>query len=297
VTDALLATAWTLEEPEDALAPERVPSRPRASVIIPAHDEAAVILRTLAPLAAAARAGALEVIVVCNGCSDHTARVAATVPGIRVIDTEIASKSHALNLGDRLATAWPRVYLDADITASSAALDAVAALLASDGALAARPAARYDTRAATWGVRAYYRARSRVPSLHRAMWGAGCYALSRAGHARLGAFPDAIGDDLWVDRLFEASEKAVVAVEPVVVRTPRTLPALLAVTRRAARGSAEAAPGGVDGSTVRTTLDELARSVRGPRTALDACVYLAVAALARFGRARPGGWERDDTSR
>ena len=43
------------------------------SVVIPAHDEEAVIERCLGTLLADARAGEVEVVVVCNGCTDDTA--------------------------------------------------------------------------------------------------------------------------------------------------------------------------------------------------------------------------------
>ncbi|GAA4167197.1 glycosyltransferase [Gryllotalpicola koreensis] len=290
-----MSLAQTIADPRSA---QRRPAS--ASVIIPAHNEAAVIERTLRPLARAAAAGELEVIVVCNGCHDETAAVAASVPGVIVIETEIASKPHALNLGDARASAWPRVYLDADIVADESSVRGVALWLSLNDGFAARPTAEYELGSASWPVRAYYRARSRVPSLHEAMWGAGIYALSHAAHERLGSFPEVVGDDLWVDRLFDPDEKAIVTGAPVIVQTPRTLAALLAVTRRAVRGAAAAGPSGRSASTTGGTLSGIARSVRGPATAFDAAVYLAVALLARASRASLGakrGWERDDSSR
>lgn len=277
--------------------PPRKPAPARAAVIIPAHNEETVIARALVPLSRAATAGELEVIVVCNGCVDETAAVAASVPGIVVVETDVASKPHALNLGDSVATAWPRVYLDADITADESSISGVALWLTLNDGFAARPTAEYETGSASWPVRAYYRARSRVPSLHAAMWGAGVYALSEAAHERLGSFPEVTGDDLWVDRLFDPSEKAIVMGAPVVVQTPRSLSGLLAITRRAVRGAASAGPSGSPVSSTAGTLRELLRSVRGPRAAFDAAVYVFVAALARTGAHRTKGWERDDSSR
>ncbi|MGD9408165.1 MAG: glycosyltransferase, partial [Gammaproteobacteria bacterium] len=48
-------------------------NRDLISVVIPAHDEEAVIQRTLGALLRSADPGEFEVIVVCNGCSDATA--------------------------------------------------------------------------------------------------------------------------------------------------------------------------------------------------------------------------------
>ena len=48
------------------------------SVIIPAHNEGKVIAAALKGLAAGAISGELEVIVVCNGCTDNTVGIVAS---------------------------------------------------------------------------------------------------------------------------------------------------------------------------------------------------------------------------
>lgn len=269
-----------------------------ATVIIPAHNEAGVIARTLGPLAAAIVRGELEVIVVCNACTDDTARIAAGFVGVQVISTDVASKTHAMNLGDDHASGWPRIYLDADIVATPTSILDTARLLAEGPFLAARPPARYDTDNSAALVRSYYRARSRVPSLHQSLWGAGVYALSARGHERIGRFPDIKGDDLWVDRSFARGEKMIVPTRAVVVRAPRTMGALRSITRRNVGGSREPAPSGRPAVTSSSTIHELARSIRGPFSAFDAAVYAILAASARFNASRTIiRWERDDTSR
>jgi hypothetical protein len=45
-----------------------------------------VIKRTLAPLSLAAVDGCIELVVVCNGCTDETSEVARSVPGVRVVE-------------------------------------------------------------------------------------------------------------------------------------------------------------------------------------------------------------------
>ena len=69
-------------------------------VIIPAHNEEAVIGRCLGTLLAAAPPGALEVIVVANGCSDRTAATAAAFgpPDVRVVELGQASEHAAIHL-------------------------------------------------------------------------------------------------------------------------------------------------------------------------------------------------------
>ena len=110
------------------------------SVVIAAHNEAAVIGRCLDALLADGLDD-LDVTVVANGCTDTTAEVARAHPGVRVIELAQPGKARALNAGDAVAVGFPRVYLDADIPISGAAIRTLAAALeASDGVLAAVPA-------------------------------------------------------------------------------------------------------------------------------------------------------------
>lgn len=276
---------------------------PVGAVIIPAHNEESVIGRTLDSLVEVVGWGTVEVVVACNGCTDRTEEIVSGYRGVRCLHVGAASKPAALNAGDAAVGLWPRLYLDADIEVSAGAVRQTLVSLADGPLLAARPAFRYDTRGASWLVRSYYRARCRVPSTSRALWGAGVYALSRSGHERLGVFPELSGDDYLVDNLFSECEKAVLAGgDAVVVRTPRTRGALVAVLRRSYRGNAEqdSAKGG---SSSLRTLREVVLSIRGPFSAVDAAVYLAFAAAGRRRSFRRGGpeaepvWERDDSSR
>jgi hypothetical protein len=213
---------------------------------------------------------------------------------MRVIELEQGSKPAALNAGDEAATLWPRLYLDADIQISAAAALAVLDRLARGDVLAARPESRYDLDGSSMLVRCYYRARQRIPKHNRAMWGAGAYGLNANGHQRIGAFPLVTGDDLYVDAQFDVGEKTVVATEPSVVKTPANLKNLLAIKRRSYRGNVQLSAErnqGID------TAGAVVRAIRGPRSALDAVVYLAVALAARRGFHETQVWERDESSR
>jgi hypothetical protein len=110
--------------------------------------------------------------------------------------------------------------------------------LAPGGFLAARPAVRFDLKEAHPLIHAYYGTRLRLPSERSGLWSAGAYGLSERGHERFAEFPNVIADVLFVDRLFSPTEKAVLDVEPVVVRPPRTSGAQLAVLHRVYRGNA-----------------------------------------------------------
>ncbi|WP_205315402.1 glycosyltransferase, partial [Nonomuraea lactucae] len=88
--------------------------RPIASVVIPAHNEEAVLGAGLAALLGGAEPGEFDVVVVANACSDRTAEVARAA-GVRVVETPTGGKAGALRLGDAACRAFPRLYLDADV--------------------------------------------------------------------------------------------------------------------------------------------------------------------------------------
>lgn len=281
------------ELPAAKYAPVAAAEFPSASIIIPAHNEGAVIDRTLATLDPLVAAGTAEVIVVPNGCSDDTADRARAHPGVRVVELAEGSKTSALNAGDAHASRWPRLYIDADIEASPLALAQAVRALAGDGIHAARPAFRWELQGAGPLVRAYYRARWRMPSMKGAMWGAGVYGLSKTGHRILGAFPRVIGDDLLVDSSFPPGRKYLASGPPVVVRMPLTVSNLIGVRTRVRRGGAEQSL-----DTGPSSLRELLRTVTGPASALDAICYALVAVAARLRTRQPSsGWECDRSTR
>ncbi len=268
------------------------------AIVIPAHNEAAVIERTLRGLASLSERTDVEIIVVCNGCTDDTASIARAVPGVTVVEIPQASKTAAMNAGDEQATGWPRLYLDADIEVAPDAVLAVFEELNLPGNVAARPPFVYDTSGASSSVKAYYRARSRIQVPASRLWGAGGYAVSEVGHSRFAAFPDVTADDSWFDAQFADSEKHVVITVPMRVRTPRDLQGLLAVLTRQRRGQVElGVPSAASGRSL-----SLLRSLRGPRSAADAAWYVGLTAVARHRsrmalRSRVRLWERDASSR
>lgn len=277
-------------------------SVPIGSIVIPAHDEEAVIARTLRHLSDIVQQGLVDVVVVCNGCRDRTADVAREFPGVRVRELAQPSKTAALREGDRVAFAGPRLYLDADIEMTGRA--AVATLRAlSDDALAGRPPRRFECTGAHWSVRRWYAVRERLPSVAQPLWGSGCYGLSAEGRARFGAFPEVVADDLFIDSLFAADEVTIVATDPLVVHTPLRLADLVLILRRRYRTQEpdwlEAGSGPLSPGQRRQLRDLRALLRREPARIGDAGLYVTVIALARL-RARFGpasGWERDMSSR
>jgi len=166
------------------------------SIIIPAHNEQAVVARGIRALARDAGADSYQVIVVANGCSDDTAGVARRAwDRVEVVETDIPSKSNALNLGDVEATGFPRFYMDADIERSRDAISIMSARMIETGALAASPAMEMRFTDASWPVQVYYRGWQELPYVKEGMIGVGIYALSEEGRRRFGRFPSIIADD------------------------------------------------------------------------------------------------------
>ncbi|GIF05156.1 glycosyltransferase [Actinoplanes siamensis] len=188
------------------------------SVVIAAHNEAAVLGRCLDTLLADAAPGEFDVTVVANGCADDTARVARE-RGVRVVDLPAPGKAGALNAGDRVAAGFPRVYLDADVILTTSGLRALASACASHPAATAHRALDLTGRPIL--VRAYFSVHRHLPALRTGLFGRGVIALSAAGRSRFATFPDLVADDLFVDSLFTADEKIQVASVRSVVATPR----------------------------------------------------------------------------
>ncbi len=273
---------------------------PAGAVIIPAHDEERVLARTLDGLLPLLSSPAVDVIVVCNGCTDGSAEVARRYPGVKVLETPVGSKPAAMNLGDAATNRWPRLYLDADIEVEASAVEAVFRELSRPGApLASRPSSVVDTRGAVFPVRSYYRARARIPEQTTRLWGAGLYATSEAGHARFAAFPEVTADDSWFDGLFAEGEKTIVETVPARVHAPRTTAALLQILGRHRRGYVELATTD-PGSQGRWRA--LLGTIRGLPSAVDAFCYAALAATARLRSRTTVGvgtkqWETDASTR
>ena len=220
------------------------PMTARMSVVIPAHDEATVIGRLLDALAGDPRGHELELVVVANGCTDATARVAASYgASVTVVEIEEASKIAALEAGDRAATVFPRAYVDADVVVDVAALLALADELERPGGpLVASPRLEVDTDGASWPVRQHYRIWELTDYRRTGHIGSGVYALSADGRRRFGRWPQVIADDRFVQQLLparRASRPSTSTPSPCAapVRCPPTCAA-----RRGSRGATSSSP-------------------------------------------------------
>lgn len=283
------------------------------SVVIAAHDEAAVIGRCLEALGRQTGTGPVQVVVVANGCHDDTAEVARRA-GATVISLPEPGKSAALVAGDEAAAGFPRIYLDADIELPAHALAATERVFADDtSVLAAAPRRHVVSDASSALVQAYTAVSSRHPAYENSLFGRGMIALSEQGRRRFDRFPGVVADDLFLDSLYSDAEKRPIDAIDVGIVAPTTTRALLRRLVRVRRGNAELRASGAGQPATGTTAaptrvrepDRLAwlRAVVLPQPRLlpAGLVYVALtslaAVLARLGSRRAVVWGQDRTTR
>jgi glycosyltransferase involved in cell wall biosynthesis len=288
------------------------------SIVIPAHNEAGVIARCLRGLLDGAKPTdpAMEIAVVANGCTDDTAAIARSFEGregarVEVIETSVASKSHALNLGDKAVSGFPRFFIDADVAMPRASVLEVARVLwegqrpAATALLAAAPRMEVDLSCASWFVRAFYKVWLKLPYLKEGMIGSGAYAVSEAGRRRFGGFPPITADDAFVRLQFSAAERVTVASCTFTITPPRTLAGVVKIKTRGHFGNFELRKRYPNLFAKNETqhggaLLGLARNpLNWPALAVYAYVRV-VSRLLSYRRYRFGDhkhWERDDSSR
>jgi glycosyltransferase involved in cell wall biosynthesis len=277
------------------------------SVVIPAYNEGAVIGRCLSTMLADAKPGELEVVVVCNGCNDDTAARARKFGDlVTVLETPVGSKIHALNLGDRHATAFPRFYVDADVQLTTQAIRDVAAMLGDDSPVlvaAPRAVVAYEDRGPL--VRSFYKVWTSLPYFRENMIGSGVYAFSRRGRERFAEFPDIIADDEFARLVAAPHERRASAKSTFTIHPPRTLRGIVNINTRARAGNYELRRKFPQmfanaNTSAQRSLGIIART---PELWPHAPIYLGVMLLAKLKAHRKLRkreekiWERDDSSR
>jgi len=276
------------------------------SIIIPAHNESAVIERCLQSMLRGAHAGELEIIVVANGCSDDTvAKAQAVSPDVKVISTDTPGKSNAINLGDAAATQFPRFYVDADVELPIESIRRVGQILRGSTYLAAAPKITFDMTDRNWFVRAFYDIWQRTPYIKEGMIGSGVYAVAEAGRKRWDKIPQITADDAFVRLHFKPAERTVVADCSFTISPPKSLASIVKIKTRGHFGNAElkqVCPElfNNEGEPHSKALLKLAvNPLLWPKLAVYMYVRLASrrASSQRMKKGDHATWERDDSSR
>lgn len=282
------------------------------TVIIPAHNEEAVIKRCLETvLAQAPHDHAMDIIVAANGCNDRTAEIAREVaPQATVLDIAEGSKTIAMNTAHKSAKHFPRIYLDADVQCGYWSLLAVAKALTEPGVMAASPALKLDLSRSNALMKAYYRVWMTQPYVKRAMVGSGCFGLSSQAYERIGDFPKITGDDIWVHSRFAENERRSLSHDsegrPVhfVVSPPRRAIDQIRVETRRRLGNEQVMrdhPSPHYAGSNRP--GDLRDALREGASIVDVAIYLSIKAIVRLrvqqakGKQKDIVWERDLSAR
>lgn len=276
------------------------------SVVIPAHNEEAVIGRLLRRLVDTDIDERLDIFVVANGCTDRTVQVAAEVSHrVHVVAIDRSSKPAALNAGDACARTFPRAYVDADVVVTADALLEVADRLFDQGRLVGAPRLEVDTQSSHLLVRQYYRIWEQSDYRRSGLVGSGLYMLTTAGRARFESFPDIIADDLYVLRHFAADERLSLTEHSFVTRAPKDFVSLVRRQTRIAAGNIQlrrAFPS-MTGEPASSQLKLVKRVMRRPSLWASLPAYVIGYSLPRLRayrdqrRGRSTSWNRDETSR
>lgn len=183
-------------------------------VVIPAHNEATVLPACLRSLCCQVSCPPMRIIVVANGCTDDTASCARHwVPALvsaghqmEVFEIAQSSKPAALNLGDEMAGAGVRLYLDADVQLSETAIREISRLLSRGSGVHFSAPRLSVAEPVSWVTRMYASVWTSLPYIRKQVIGCGCYAVSEEGRHRWDRFPDIISDDKFVRLQFDKCE-------------------------------------------------------------------------------------------
>ncbi len=278
---------------------------PIATIIIPAFNEEAIIGQTLSRLKEEAQVGEFDIIVACNGCTDKTATIAKEAnPFVKVLTTEIAGKTNALNMALKITNTFPVIFLDADIDICATALRRLVHRINWSEAYLAYGSATFKTENSNIAVQAFYRAWAENPYFDKKKMG-GVFAVSYMGLKELGQFPDVLNDDEYVRRTLIKNSVWVQAA-PYIVQAPRNLWSLIKVRSRVYRGNAALennaqALGEYKKSSNAKTF--LTRLIKTPARWIDAIIFAFVTAGAhslnwfRKQSSTNTGWDQDQSTR
>ena len=170
------------------------------SVVIPAHNESAVIGRLLTALLADADPDEFEVIVVPNGCTDDTEAVAKSFgDAVTVVSTPLPSKHAALRLGDAQATPGLARMTWTPTWCSAPTVPLARGRPAQPGVLAAAPERDIPLADRPLIVRWYYDVWLRLPVVRDGLFGRGVIAVSPQAQERIAALPN-VTATIWPRR-------------------------------------------------------------------------------------------------
>ncbi|HET7698086.1 MAG TPA: glycosyltransferase [Vicinamibacterales bacterium] len=186
------------------------------SIIIPAHNEEALIRQTVRAADRAARECGVpfEIVVVDDASTDRTAAI-ASAQGARIIAADVRQIAGARNAGARGARGDRLVFVDADTVVPAVTLGAALAQLAA-GAVGGGASPRFDAGTPAWarrtiGVTVWF--------MRTMGWAAGCFLFARRdAFERVGGFDERYfaSEEIHLSRALKRIGRFVILREHVV---------------------------------------------------------------------------------
>lgn len=271
------------------------------SVIVPVHDEGALIAKTAQTLLAGLPQNT-QIIFACNGCRDDSASKLRSIVGPRGLILELAypNKAKAIAEAERHASAFPRFYIDADVAITGEEITKLADALATGDLDLVSPRLVFDQTGSSWSARAVNSIWLSLP--HGSTEGFhAVLGVSARGRAAWGELPNIMADDTFISSHIDPAGKAIVSDVSVVVRPPRTLRSFIRVRERWLRGDRQLTGMGITIPKTEGQARSLIRLALRDGRALPVLIYivarLAAEALAILPMRSRGTWYRDRTSR
>lgn len=282
---------------------ETEPEPPAAplSIIVPVHDEEAVLPATV-PLLLSGLPERAEIVYVCNGCTDGSAGFLRAVddPRLAVIELTEPGKAGAICAGERHCSAFPRFFIDADVAISGADVARLAAYLRYGEVDLVTPQLKLDLSRASFTAAAAAKIWRSLPHGQSAAFQQ-VIGVSRAGRARWGEMPDITCDDSFIASHFAGSERMIADDIAVTVRPPATFAAIIGVRLRILKGLAELERLGISRPHAPGQRGALLKAILHPATVFGAFVHVAARLIAgllfALGFGHGPGWYRDEGSR
>jgi glycosyltransferase involved in cell wall biosynthesis len=271
------------------------------SVIVPVHNEAAVIATTARALLETLPEAA-EVVFACNGCTDGSASIVRELgdPRVRVLEIKEAGKARAIREAERLVTAFPRFYVDSDVVAKGYVLLKLAKDLSLHDLDLVAPRIEFDNSGSSWAARAVNSIWLALPhgstgGFHHVL------GVSERGRRRWSEMPDVIADDAFIEAHIAADKKMIVRDVAITTRPPRSLWSFLRVRERWLRGDRELKCRGIAPPKMEGQRRAITVLARQPGQMLPVLLYVGARLIAQglsmLPRGRGSTWYRDATSR
>jgi glycosyltransferase involved in cell wall biosynthesis len=276
-----------------------------ATLIIPAHNEAAVIQRCLDSLID--QQNVSQIIVACNGCTDNTVDIVRKNYGhiakLMCLDIAKPSKTNALNEAEQHIADFPVFYIDADTKISTDAISTISQQMQEQQIHLSAPTPIINTEQSSWFVKQYYKTWQTLPYIKAGVIATCSFVVSEEGRQRFEKFPDVINDDGYIRCQFKANEISNIKGSEIYIQAPKNLFSLIKIKTRARLGNMQLNRLGLCTHPAEKAYASSMKSKLFSKDFVATIVYYSIAIIIRLRAARQYSkinqytWEKDDTSR